>query len=147
MTLHLPLRSPPHMKKNIGSNLFFNTEHVAHIFTILHYFRILLPTQLRFYISFFRNSYTLHIYITFCFLPLFTCIFQKIIVDLAFRHALDDGCPCCYVSVCPCFISPLSSRPSHHVHPRHSVNSIIYFIHDINLIRDRTFAHPHHRPM
>ena len=94
MTLHLPLRSPPHMKKNIGSNLFFNTEHVAHIFTLLHYFMILLPTQHRFYISFFRTSYTLHIYITFSFLPLFICILQKIIVDLAFRHALDVGCPC-----------------------------------------------------
>jgi hypothetical protein len=86
--------SSAHEKKNIGSNLFFNTEHVAHIFTLLHYFMILLPTQHRLYISFFRTSYTLHIYITFSFLPLFICILQKIIVDLAFRHALDVGCPC-----------------------------------------------------
>ncbi len=76
MTLHRPLRSPPHMKKNIGSNLFFNTEHVAHIFTLLHYFMILLPTHHRFYISFFSTSYTLHIYITFSFLPLFICLLQ-----------------------------------------------------------------------
>jgi hypothetical protein len=123
MTIHLPLRSPPHMKKNIGSNIFFHTEHIAHIFTILHDFWILLPTQISFTSYFCRNGYTLHIYITFYFLPLFICIFQNTIrIDLAFRHGLDVGCPCCYVSMCPCCISPLSSRPLHYVHPRHSNN-------------------------
>ncbi len=109
-------------KKNIGSNIFFHTEHIVHIFTILHDFRILLPTQFSFTFYFCRNGYTLHIYITFYFLPLFTCILQKIRIDLAFRHDLEVGCSCCYVSMCPCYISPLSSRPLHHVHPRHSNN-------------------------
>ena len=86
-------------EKNIGSKIFFITEHVAHMFTILHYFMFLLPTQHRFNITFFRNSYTIHICITFYFLPLFTCILQKIILDLAFRHALDVGCPFLRVSM------------------------------------------------
>jgi hypothetical protein len=86
-------------KKNIGSKIFFITEHVAHLFTILHYFMFLLPTQHRFNITFFRNNCTIHICITFYFLPLFTCILQKILLDLAFRHAHDVGCPFLRVSM------------------------------------------------